>query len=52
MPEYGISLLPGSGTVDGKNGDVIVLAPAYNITLADVEMIVDKLERVVHAVLG
>lgn len=52
MPEYGISLLPGSGTVDGKNGDVIVLAPAYNITLTDVETIVEKLESVVHAVLG
>ncbi len=50
--DYGISLLPGSGTIDGKLGDVIVLAPAYNITSADVNLIVDRLEKVIKAVLG
>ena len=50
--EYGISLLPGSGTIDGKLGDVIVLAPAYNITSADVSLIVERLERVMKVVLG
>jgi adenosylmethionine-8-amino-7-oxononanoate aminotransferase len=44
-------LLPGTGVVDGHNGDVIVLAPAYNITAADVEIIVDRLEMAVRAVL-
>ncbi|KAK4939813.1 hypothetical protein LTR10_019986 [Elasticomyces elasticus] len=50
--DYGISLLPGSGTIDGKLGDVVVLAPAYNITSADVGLIVDRLEKVIKAVLG
>ncbi|KAI1627305.1 putative aminotransferase [Exophiala viscosa] len=50
--EYGISLLPGSGTIDGKQGDVIVLAPAYNITSDDVSLIVERLEKVIKAVLG
>jgi adenosylmethionine-8-amino-7-oxononanoate aminotransferase len=45
-------LLPGTGVVDGDSGDVIVLAPAYNITAADVETILDRLEKAVRAVLG
>lgn len=45
-------MLPGTGVVDGHSGDVIVLAPAYNITAADVEIIVDRAERAVRAVLG
>ncbi|KAK5267126.1 hypothetical protein LTR99_005913 [Exophiala xenobiotica] len=50
--DFAISLLPGAGVVDGHNGDVIVLAPAYNITAADVEIIVDRLDMAVRAVLG
>ncbi|KIW05689.1 uncharacterized protein PV09_03551 [Verruconis gallopava] len=50
--EFAISLLPASGTADGKNGDHIVIAPAYNITRADVENIVDRTARVIEKVLG
>ncbi len=38
---YSISLYPGSGTADGRLGDHILLAPAYNVTAADVEYIVE-----------
>ncbi|KAL1650695.1 hypothetical protein SLS58_000813 [Diplodia intermedia] len=40
-PKYSISIYPGTGTADGKSGDHVLLAPAYNVTKADVERIVD-----------
>lgn len=46
-PEYGISLYPGTGTADGRRGDHILLAPAYNVTEADTELIVELAARVV-----
>lgn len=39
---YNLSVLPGSGTVDGYYGDHIVLAPAYNVSEEDVRLIVDS----------
>ncbi|EME39001.1 hypothetical protein DOTSEDRAFT_92257 [Dothistroma septosporum NZE10] len=50
--EYGISILPGGGVADGVNGDVIMLAPAYNCTRADIELIVERTAKVIEAVLG
>lgn len=50
--KLGISILPGGGVADGTNGDVVVLAPAYNITRADVEFIVDKTAQAVEQILG
>lgn len=46
---YNISLYPGSGTVDGIKGDHILIAPAYNVTSADVHMIVDTTASVIRA---
>lgn len=51
-PEYSISLMPGNGGIDGKNGDHIILAPPYNTTKAEIEMIVDRTVRVIQEVLG
>lgn len=50
--EFAISLLPGGGVADGTNGDVIVLAPAYNITKSDAEFIVERAAKVIERVLG
>ncbi|KAH9812958.1 putative aminobutyrate aminotransferase [Teratosphaeria destructans] len=50
--DFSISLLPGAGVVDGVNGDVIMLAPAYNVTRADTELIVERTLQVVKHVLG
>jgi adenosylmethionine-8-amino-7-oxononanoate aminotransferase len=44
--------MPTCGNIDGTNGDIIILSPAYNITKEDVETIVDRLERVIRQVLG
>lgn len=49
---FGISLLPGGGVADGVNGDVIVIAPAYNVTKEEMELIVDRTARVIDHVLG
>lgn len=46
-PEYSISLYPGSGTVDGKAGDHILIAPAYNVGEEDIERIADLTCRVI-----
>ncbi|KAF2492383.1 aminotransferase [Lophium mytilinum] len=47
-PKYSISLYPGTGCVDGKSGDDIMLAPAYNTTEADITLIVDKTTAVIE----
>lgn len=50
--EHAISLLPGSGGADGINGDHVCLAPPYNTTRSEIEMIVDRTARVIQEVLG
>jgi hypothetical protein len=40
-PEFGISLYPGMGTVDGVLGDHVLLAPAYNLTKEDMRTIAE-----------
>lgn len=50
--EYGISCIPGSGCADGKNGDMVQLAPPYTVSAADIELIVDRMAQVVKHVLG
>lgn len=48
QPPYSISLYPGNGTVDGKSGDHVLLAPAYNITESDIRLIVDTTVKVIE----
>ncbi|KAJ5540799.1 hypothetical protein N7494_005875 [Penicillium frequentans] len=51
-PEHAISFIPGNGGIDGINGDHVCLAPAYNTTRAEIELIVDRVTRVIQDVLG
>ncbi|KAK5166679.1 uncharacterized protein LTR77_008223 [Saxophila tyrrhenica] len=44
---FNISLYPGSGTVDGRRGDHIIIAPAYNVTEEEIRSIVDTTASVV-----
>ncbi|KAF2843726.1 adenosylmethionine-8-amino-7-oxononanoate aminotransferase [Patellaria atrata CBS 101060] len=48
QPPYSISLYSGTGTADGKSGDHILLAPAYNVTASEIEIIVDRTKRVIQ----
>jgi len=47
----GLLIYPGGGTVDGRSGDHILLAPPYNVTDAELEMIVDMLGDTIDSVL-
>ncbi|KAG9686998.1 PLP-dependent transferase, partial [Aureobasidium melanogenum] len=45
---HNITLYPGTGTADGKIGDHILLAPAYNVTAEVIELIVQKTAKVIE----
>lgn len=51
-PAHAISLMPGNGGIDGANGDHIILAPPYNTTREEIDLIVDRTVRVIREVLG
>lgn len=48
--KYSISLMPGGGVVDGKDGDIILIAPPYTISAAEVENMVSTIVEVVSEV--
>ncbi|KAF7595693.1 hypothetical protein BBP40_005137 [Aspergillus hancockii] len=52
VSEYSISFIPGVGVADGKNGDIVQIAPPYNVTRADIDLIVERAVLVVKRVLG
>jgi hypothetical protein len=45
----GLVVYPGGGTIDGKRGDHVLLAPPYIATRADIDTIVDRLGAAVDA---
>lgn len=45
---YNIHVYPGAGSVDGYCGDHIIIAPAYNITHGEVDLIVDRVARLIE----
>ena len=47
----GLLIYPGGGTADGRAGDHILLAPPYNVTDDELEMIVDLLADTLDVVL-
>lgn len=51
-PEHSISLMPGSGGADGVRGDHIILAPPYNTTREEIDLMVDRTVGVIQEVLG
>lgn len=44
---YSIVVYPGTGTVDGINGDHIILAPPYNVNEQDIEFVVRTVSRLI-----
>jgi hypothetical protein len=46
--KHSISLYPGTGTVDGKYGDHVILSPAYTVTEEEVKLIVDRAALVIE----
>jgi hypothetical protein len=49
--QRGLLIYPGGGTIDGRNGDHILLAPAYNVTDGELELIVDLLAQTLDSIL-
>ncbi|GKU06142.1 arg8-acetylornithine aminotransferase [Fusarium langsethiae] len=50
--DHGISLIPATGNIDGMRGDMVIISPSFAITAEEVDMIVDRVEKVVTSVLG
>jgi adenosylmethionine-8-amino-7-oxononanoate aminotransferase len=46
--KYSISLYPGTGTMDGKYGDHVILSPAYSVTKVEVNLIVERASTVIE----
>lgn len=44
---YGIAVYPGTGTVDGVDGDHIIISPPYNTTESEIREIVSILQQLV-----
>jgi adenosylmethionine-8-amino-7-oxononanoate aminotransferase len=49
--ERGLLIYPGAGTADGRSGDHVLLAPPYNVTDGELDLIVDLLGQTIDAVL-
>ncbi len=47
--ELGLAIYPNGGTIDGRLGDHVIIAPPYNATRADIHEIVTRLEKAVNA---
>ena len=50
--ERGLAIYPMGGTIDGVNGDHVCIAPPYNATAAEIDMIVERLGDAVDAVIA
>ncbi|KAL6871680.1 adenosylmethionine-8-amino-7-oxononanoate aminotransferase-like protein [Trichoderma longibrachiatum] len=48
----GIMLYPGSGSVDGTLGDHVLLAPPYNVTTSQIDLIVNLTVLAIEAAFG
>ncbi|MCJ1310504.1 hypothetical protein MMC25_004168 [Agyrium rufum] len=48
----GIMIYPGTGSVDGKRGDHIIIAPPFNIKAEDIDVIVDAVKSAIDTVFG
>ena len=49
--ERGLLIYPSGGTIDGRSGDHILLAPPYNVTDNELEMIVDLLSDTIDSIM-
>jgi adenosylmethionine-8-amino-7-oxononanoate aminotransferase len=49
--ERGLLIYPSGGTADGRSGDHILLAPPYNVSDDELDMIVELLGETVEAIL-
>lgn len=48
----GLGCYPMGGTIDGRQGDHVILAPPYNVTADEMEMILDRFAAALREALG
>ena len=48
----GLMVYPMGGTIDGRLGDHVLLAPPFIVTEADLDAIVDRLRRAIDGALA
>ena len=47
--DLGLACYPAQGTIDGKNGDHVLLAPPFIITNDEMDLLVDRLALAIDA---
>jgi adenosylmethionine-8-amino-7-oxononanoate aminotransferase len=47
---HNICLYPGTGSVDGVRGDHVKVMPAYTVTKEDIDLIVERVGKVIEDV--
>ena len=50
--EEGLICYPMSGTIDGRRGDHVLLAPPFIISDDELDEVIDKLDRAITSVVG
>ena len=50
--QRGLGCYPMGGTIDGRQGDHVLLAPPYNVTAEEIGMIVERFGDAVEAALA
>jgi adenosylmethionine-8-amino-7-oxononanoate aminotransferase len=48
----GVAIYPMGGTIDGRHGDHVLIAPPYIATAADIDTIVERVGAAVDAAMG
>ncbi|MCJ1324283.1 hypothetical protein MMC10_000945 [Thelotrema lepadinum] len=48
--EPGLMLYPGAGTVDGKQGDHVIISPSYTVTAQDIDAIIRGAKQAIDTV--
>lgn len=52
MMENGLICYPGAGSVDGKQGHHVLIAPAFIVQPSDLDFLVDTLAKFIDQVLS
>lgn len=45
--DHGLAVYPSSGTIDGRRGDHVIVAPPYTVTASEIDEIVTRLARAI-----
>ena len=48
----GLLVYPTGGTIDGRRGDHVLLAPPFTVSVAELDAIVERLGEAVDASIG